>query len=134
MPRYLFEIWSDGDKRPTRPLTVKGPVSLSANYKEVIATTTVRFNGSVSAQEKAGETVTITVTQPDGSIQTLTALTDANGAYAMSMDYSAPGDYQARAHIDADAMYQAADSPVVPFKIAAPGLQPRTISLNIVVA
>ena len=85
------------------------------------------FTGTVSAQIAEGETVTITVTLPNASTETLTALTLADKTFTTSKEYGA-GDYSAIEHIDADAEYLATDSPAVPFTI---GKQPRTITLNI---
>ena len=89
----------------------------------------VTFNGSVSTQHAPGETVTIKVTQPDSTIDTLTALTDDTGAFTISKNYLA-GDYSARAHIDEDVLNKAKDSDVVSFTVPK---QDRTLTLNVVV-
>ena len=90
----------------------------------------VTFSGVVSAQYAAGETVTIAVTKPDDTIDTLTATTDAQGAFSTEKDYIA-GDYSGTFHIDQDAKYQAADTSPIPFTV---NLEPRTITANVVVA
>lgn len=90
----------------------------------------VTFTGSVSAQIAEGETVTITVTLPDSTTETLTTTTLADKTFTTSKEYGA-GDYSAIAHVDENAEYLAADSPAVPFTIAK---QARTITLNVDVA
>ena len=54
--------------------------------------TTVTFNGAVTAQVAAGEIVTITVTKPDATTDTLTAETLADKTFSVAKDYL-PGDY-----------------------------------------
>ena len=71
---------------------------------------TVTFNGSVSAQAAAGETVTITVTDPSGNKTTLTATTNSTGAFTVAGTYAVAGNYTYSAAIPADADYQAATS------------------------
>lgn len=78
----------------------------------------VLFNGSVSAQASAGETVTITVTKPDSTTETVTALTLADKTYSVAKIYVVAGAYSAKAHGDADSQYVAWDSTDVPFNIA----------------
>jgi len=78
----------------------------------------VTFNGVVSAQAAAGETVTITVTKPDTTTETLTALTLADRTYSVTKIYTIAGSYSAKAHGEEDAVYTAWDSAVVPFTIA----------------
>ena len=91
---------------------------------------TVTFSGSVSAQAVPGETVTITVTKPDGT-ETLTATTQADGTFSTTKEYTVPGNYTAVFHIDADAIYLAADAGPIPFVIP---LQPRTLTVSVTVA
>lgn len=91
----------------------------------------VTFSGSVSAQAQAGEVVTITVTKPDSTKETLTATTLADKTYSVTQVYSVAGNYSAKAHGDADAVYDAWDSAVVPFTIA---LTARTGTLVVTVA
>jgi len=89
---------------------------------------TVIFSGAVSAQEKEGETVTITVTKPDGTTTIVTTLTKEDLTY--SVDYSdEPGTgYKAKARIEEDALYTAAESDEVVFNI---GKERRTITLTV---
>lgn len=75
------------------------------------------FQGSNSAQVAAGETVTITVTKPDNSTETLTAVTQADKTYTTSKVYTIAGNYTAKAHQDADAGYSAWDSAPYPFTV-----------------
>lgn len=69
----------------------------------------VNFSGEVSAQAAAGETVTITITMPDGSEDTQTATTQADGTFATAVkSYAIGGTYNFVASIPADAAYKAA--------------------------
>lgn len=89
----------------------------------------VTFSGTVSAQAASGETVTVTVTKPDTTKDTLNAKTDATGTYSVSQTYTVAGAYSATATVPADAQYAAATSPAVSFTIA---LVNRTVTLNVV--
>ena len=91
----------------------------------------VTFSGVVSAQATAGETVTVTVTKPDATTETVTALTLADRTYTVTKAYSAAGSYSAKAHGNADAIYSSWDSTSVPFTIT---LTARTGTLNVVLA
>lgn len=88
----------------------------------------VTFAGTLSAQAAAGETVTVTVTKPDGTKDTWTAVTNSTGAYSVTEVYMIAGAYSATASVAADADYAAATSPAVPFNISAAN---RTVSLNV---
>ncbi len=90
----------------------------------------VILHGNVSAQATAGETVTITVTKPDNTTETLTALTLADKTYSTTKEYSA-GTYKAKAHGDDDAKYTAWDSVEKTFIIA---LEARTGTLDVTIA
>ena len=89
----------------------------------------VVFTGSVSLQTAPGQTVTITVTKPDATTETLTTTTQADRSFTVAKEYPA-GDYTATAHVDADGTNSAADSPTVAFTV---GLTPRTITLSVTV-
>ena len=91
----------------------------------------VKFSGTVSAQVQEGETVTITVTKPDNTTETLTCLTLTDKTYTATKQYSAIGTYKAKAHGDADAIYTAWDSTEVTFAVA---LTARTGTLNVTLA
>lgn len=91
--------------------------------------TNVTFNGAVTAQVSGGEVVTITVTKPDGTTDTLTAQTLADKTFTATKDYL-PGDYTVKVHVDADTQYTAADSSVVSFNV---GLEARSITVSVVV-
>lgn len=88
----------------------------------------VTFSGVVSAQTAAGETVIITVTKPDTTTETLTALTLADRTYTVTKAYTIAGNYSAKAHGNADATYSAWDSASIPFTIA---LTTRTGTLGV---
>lgn len=102
--------------------------SIYCEYKRKEVTgMTVVFSGSVSAQAAAGEIVTIAVTLPGGGIEKVTALTLEDKTF--STEYTnVPGNYTAKARVEADALYEAAESDMVPFTI---GKEPRTITLTV---
>lgn len=88
----------------------------------------VTFSGSVSAQVAAGETVTITMTKPDTTTDTVTTTTKADRTFSTMKTYTIAGDYSAVADVDKDATWIAATSSSIPFTIA---LQTRSITLNV---
>lgn len=92
---------------------------------------TVTFSGTVSAQVAAGETITLTVTKPDSTTESITTTTKADKTFSTTKDYTIAGNYSAVASIAADATYTAATSPSVPFVVT---LTARSITLNVSVA
>lgn len=92
--------------------------------------TVMEFKGNVSAQEQAGELVTITITKPDNTTEIVTATTTATRMYSVTKDLIA-GTYTAQAKIDEDAKYESAQSILKTFVVA---LEPRTITLDVAVA
>ena len=92
--------------------------------------TNVIFSGSVSAQVTTGEIVTITITAPDSTTETLEATTLADTTFSVSKNITIPGDYSAMFHIDADAQFTAANVGPIPFTI---GLQLRTLTVKVTV-
>lgn len=78
---------------------------------------TVEFSGVVTAQTQAGETISIQVTKPDSTIETVVTVTLADKTYSIIKQYAVAGSYKAKAHGDADALYSAWDSPEVLFTI-----------------
>lgn len=86
------------------------------------------FHGIVSAQNQAGETVTLTVTKPDGTTDVFTAMTLADKSYSVTRTYTVAGNYSVTAHVDADAQFNAANSTPYPFTVA---LQDRTVTVNV---
>jgi uncharacterized protein GlcG (DUF336 family) len=101
--------------------------------------TTVTFSGSQSAQAAAGETVTIVVTKPDGTTDTFTAATQADGTYSTSTTYAVAGSYSAVASAQADAQYTSWTSTPQAFTIPTtppppPVLTPRTGTLTVTVS
>lgn len=127
--KFVFERWEDGSTNPSRVIDVKSDMEVTAYYKEVSeGMGKVTFTGSVSAQEKEGEIVTITVTKPDATTDIVTTPTKADLTFG-PVDYeNVLGDYKAKARIEADAMYQAAESEEVSFSI---GKEPRQILLTV---
>lgn len=69
----------------------------------------VNFSGNVSAQAAPGETVTVTITFPDGkTTDTQTATTQADGTFAtQAKSYMIAGTYTWVANIAADSEYKA---------------------------
>ena len=133
MANYTFKQWNDGDTNPVKTVNVAGDMTLTATYQLLAEDLkTMTFAGQVSAQAQAGETVTITITKPDGNgTAIIQALTNPDGSYQTTLDLEYATGYTAIAHVDADSKYQAADSPVVTFDVIA-GLSPRTITLGVV--
>jgi hypothetical protein len=89
----------------------------------------VTFTGAVSAQAVSGETVTLTISQGGTVIDTLIAQTQADKSFSTTKAYN-PGDYTVQAHVDADALYLAADSTIVPFTVPKSS-RSITVSVNI---
>ena len=86
-------------------------------------------SGQVSIQKQAGENVVITITNPDGSqAAPVTVQTDDKGNYTAQVTLDPGTGYQAQAHIDEDAEYQAAQSQVVTFDVSK---EARTITFTI---
>lgn len=90
------------------------------------------FKGTVQYQSQAGETVTIKVTKPDGTIDTFTATTLADRTYSTTRTYTDAGQYSATASIGEDAGYLAATStPPTLFTVTKTA---RTITLVVDIA
>ena len=83
-------------------------------------------SGSVSAQAAAGETVTITITQPDQTTVPLTCQTLADLTFSTPFQPTQTGNHNAHFHVDADASFTSADFDF-PFTVTAE-LSPRTIT------
>lgn len=88
---------------------------------------TITFLGNVSNQAAPGESVTITVTKPDGTTDLVTAVTDAQGMFTATYN-AIPGLYAATASIAGDAEFDAATSNTVQFSVA---LTARTLTLSV---
>ena len=93
----------------------------------------VKFSGTVLTQAtppvpRTSITVTVTVTLPDKTTDTLTATTDTTGAYTATKTYTAIGAYSAIATVPADAQFDKATSPATPFTIT---LAAQTVTLNV---
>jgi hypothetical protein len=86
------------------------------------------FKGIVDAQEKSGETVTLTIKKPDGSTETLQTPTQQDRSFGVTKDLPAGKGYKVKAYIGADAEYEAADSEEVIFDV---DLAKRTINLSV---
>ena len=90
----------------------------------------VTFTGQVSAQAGV-RPVSITITQPGGTVETISGATDANRNYSILYVQSMPGDYSAIAKASEDALYLEAISQPATFSIASPPPTklPSTITL-----
>ena len=70
--------------KPISPLGLLGAAAVGvavitySKKREIVKVVNVTFNGNVTLQAAVGETVTITITAPDGTKTTLTATTAAN--------------------------------------------------------
>jgi hypothetical protein len=136
MTTFVFDHFSvDGVNHTENPLslTMTKDTSVIANYVEESEMGTITFSGLVSAQEAAGELVTVTITKPDGSKATVSDATDAARGYSVAYTDVA-GSYSAVATIpssqDANNIYSVATSPTVPFTLAKTNVA-RTITLNV---
>lgn len=125
MTTHKFDKWEDGSINPSRVIDLKSDMEVTAYYKEVEETGKVTFKGSVSAQAAADELITITVTRPDTTTEEILVVTNEDLTFSVEYENVA-GDYSAKARIEADALYQAAESPEVSFSI---GKEPRQILL-----
>lgn len=74
------------------------------------------FHGTVLGQ--ANEVVTITVTHPDGTKQTLTTTILADNTFTRTEPYTIAGTYKAQAHVDASPSFTAWDSTVETFIVS----------------
>jgi len=126
--KYRFEHWEDGSINPSRIIDLKTNMEITAYYKLVSGMGQVTFKGSVSAQAEAGELVTITVTKPDGTQSAVTTNTKEDLTFEVVYEDAPNSGYKAKARIEEDASYQAAESEEVTFSI---GKEPRTITLTV---
>jgi hypothetical protein len=91
-------------------------ININGNLKETISELPI-----------TGKVVSVAITKPDSTIETLTATTDNLGNY--TTQYNAlPGNYIARANTAEDAIYLAGVSPIVPFTVCK---LPVTLTLNV---
>jgi hypothetical protein len=92
----------------------------------------VTFNGTLNEVKAgapvSGVLVTITVTKPDVSIETITKTTDVTGKFTDVKDYTLPGTYTAVASFAGNSSYNAAASSVINFNVAK---QDVVITLNV---
>ncbi len=91
-------------------------VTLSGTVKE-----------SASGKAISGKAVTMVITKPDSTTETLSAVTDADGSFSATYN-AAPGNYTAKASTAEDAVYLAGTSLSVPFSA---GKIPVTVTLLI---
>lgn len=130
--QYIFEKWENGSTNSARNITVAGPLTLNANYKEVIQTAIVKISGSIDKQAQAGETVTLSILAPRATTpQVLTALTDAQGKWALpDQTYLVAGKYTINGSMVKDSSYDAASASAT-FDVA---LTTRVLTISVVVA
>ena len=86
------------------------------------------IGGSVSNQATSGEIVTITITKPDNTIETITTQTLSDKSYKITYTGNA-GTYKAKATIAEDTQYQGATSTELTFTLDK---DVRTITIGIV--
>ena len=65
------------------------------------------FTGSVSAQANPGETVTITLTAPNGAVTLATTITDKNGNFTVNLYFPVQGNYTYTLSMQQDPKYVA---------------------------
>ena len=85
----------------------------------------ITISGSVSAQFNSGETVTVTLTKPDLTTETLTAITQEDKSFSVTKTYIIAGAYSYIVSIAADPQYSQAVTVPTNFTIE---LTTRTIT------
>ena len=126
---YAFDSWEDGSTSNTKLINLNADTIITINYSEVTNVANVTFNVILSAQ-LAPTPITIKVTIPDNTVETLPAVnTNIGGICTVNKEYL-PGSYFAEADAPADARYKAVTSGLIPFTV---GLEDRTIDLTVVV-
>lgn len=90
----------------------------------------VVFNGTILPVSAGPRPVTVVVTLPGGSLDTLPAvMTNAQGVFSTSKQYGA-GTYSAKASVPADSLNKAGESPDTPFIV---GLADTIVTLTVTV-
>ena len=112
---------------PSAQITINGYTAITAIYIEETPMGTVTISGNVSAQAAAGETVTLTITRPNGAKDMLTVETQPDKTFSVTYT-EAIGSYVVVASIAEDAQYLATVSAPVAFTI---GKDPRTITVTV---
>lgn len=112
---------------PSAQVTINSKTTIKALYYEEPVMGTATIKGSVSDQYAAGETVTLTITRPNGAQDVLTVETLPDRTFTATYT-EAVGSYILVASIAEDAQYEAATSGPVPFSI---GKLPRTITVTV---
>ena len=125
---HRFSIWDDESINPIRTIILNQDKDIEANYMEVTEITELIVSGTVTEQMAEGETVTITITKPDLTEETLTALTDALKAFSATKELVVAGLYKFKARIEADAGYESAESPTAEYAV---DLAARSITINV---
>lgn len=95
----------------------------------------ITFSGSLveakSGKPLVGASVTITVTKPDTTVDSIVVITQNDGTFNSSNDYPNAGEYSAQASYTGDNVYNPAASVAVPFQV---GKQDVTLTLNVAVS
>jgi len=126
---HQFDHWEDPLlKSSKREINLKADMVITAYYKEVSGVGKITFVGDVSAQDKEGETVTLTITKPDSSTIILTTTTKADLTFTLEYEDTPADGYKAKARIEEDVLYEAAESSEITFSI---GKAPRTITIHV---
>jgi hypothetical protein len=126
--KYRFKGWGDGYAENPRAISLLADTTLTALYEKM---GTVVFTGDVlnarTGEPYPDEEVAITITRPDSSTKTLTAVTDGNGHFSVEYgDY--PGNYSAVASVPETGKHLAGSTGPVSFTI---GKDPVQISLSV---
>ena len=117
MSTLRFKRWRDGSPDNPRTINTLDPQSFIATYVEVIQVANVVFSGKVTPVSVGPRIVTIVVTMPDSTQDTLpTVQTDAQGNFTTTKQYPA-GSYSAVASVPEDAQNEAGSSPVTSFQV-----------------
>jgi len=131
MVRQVFVRWENGSTNPTRNLSISGPKTIQATYKEVISIANVEFTGLIDPVTAGPRPVTITVTLPGGSQESLEVTTDDQGNFLTTKQYPpSEDDYIAKASVPKDAKNKAGESPEEHFTV---GLADTVVTLKVTV-
>jgi hypothetical protein len=101
-------------------------VAVVAHYQVEGNMGTQPLKGELSAQSTVGETVTINITRPNGTIDSLHTVTDNLGGFSITFT-DVPGKYSAIAVVEEDADWYAAVSDPFKFDLTK---SVRTITLH----
>jgi hypothetical protein len=90
----------------------------------------VIFEGSIGKQLAAGELVTLTITNPDGTSEKVTTKTLDDATFSVEKDFTQGGKYSVTAHVDADGKYNEWNSAPQEFVVLEDRSGTLTVKVN----